>query len=134
MSFDLEFLIGQLRHLFQSRPFKAIILILPILANRFDHTYNSILDDINWGENFRIEVDTFDTILAGTSTKKFAIDVTKSDQRDLDLLCPADFKYRNAHLIYLDQKSNEIALEVTDICIAHPLLMHYFEDVAKVRK
>jgi len=45
--FDLEFLIGQLRYLFQSRILTAILFILPILEIRFDHTYNSVLNDIN---------------------------------------------------------------------------------------
>lgn len=133
VSYNLEFHIEPLQHLFQSRPFRSIIFILPILANRFDRTFDSVLNDINWSESFRIEVDTFDTLMT-TSAKQFAIDVTKSDQRDLDLLCPADFKYPSEHLKYLAQKSNNITMEISEICQAHPSLMQYFGDVAKVRK
>ena len=133
-AFDLEFLIGQLRYLFQSRTLRAILFILPILEIRFDHTYNSVLDDINWSESFRIEVDSFDTLIAGTSAKQFASDATISDQRDMNLLCPAGFKYRDAHRIYLEQKSNALTIEVAEYCIAHPPLMHYFRDVVEVSK
>ena len=91
------------------------------------------MDDIKWGEKFGIKVVTFDAIHANTTPKIFAIDSTKFDKRDLDLLSPTDFKCRTARLRYLDQKSNEITLEVADICNAYPNLTQYF-DVAKVRK
>lgn len=132
--FDLEFLIGQLRYLFQSRTLGAILSILPILEIRFDHTYNSVLDDINWRESFRIEVDSFDNLIAGTSAKQFASDATISDKRDMDLLCPTGFKYRDAHRIYLERKSNAITIEVAEYCIAHPPLMHYFREVVEVSR
>lgn len=130
--FDLEFLIGRLRHLFRSRNLTAILPILPILEIRFDHTYNSVLDDINWRESFRIEVDSFDTLIAGTSAKQFAYDATVSDKRDMDLLCPAGFKYRDAHRIQLESKSNAVTIEVAEYCIAYPPLMHYFREVVQV--
>lgn len=52
----------------------------------------------------------------------------------MDLLCPAGFKYRDAHRIYLESKSNAITIEVADCCIAYPSLMHYFRKVVEVDK
>jgi hypothetical protein len=93
-----------------------------------------VLNDINWRESFRIEVDSYDNLIAGTSAKQFASDATISDKQNMDLLCSASFKYRDAHQIYLERKSNAITIEVAEYCIAHPPLMHYFREVVEVSR
>jgi len=73
-------------------------------------------------------------VIAGTFANQFACDATISDKRDIDLLCPAGFKYRDAHRIHLESKSNTITIEVAEYCIAHPPFMHYYREIVEVSK
>ncbi len=134
LSFDLVFLIGQFRYLFRSRNFTAILFILPILEIRFDYTYRSVLNNINWRESFCIEIDFFDTLIAGISAKQFACDATISDKRNIDLLCSASFKYRDVYRIFLKSKSNAIIIEIAEYCVVHSSLIYYFEEIVEISK
>lgn len=132
--FDLEFLIKQFEYFFQSRTLTAILFILLIFEIRFDHTYNFVLNDINWRESFRIEIDSFDNLIVDIFAKQFASDATIFDKRNMNLLCSASFKYRDAHRIYLKRKSNAIIIKIAEYCIAYSPLMHYFREIVKMSK
>ena len=132
--FDLAFFIGQLRYLFRSRNFTAILFILPILEICFDYTYRFVLNNINWKENFCIEIDFFDILIADISAKQFVYNTKIFDKQNINLLCSASFKYRDAYQILLKLKSNAITIEIAEYCIVYSFFIYYFREIVGINK
>jgi hypothetical protein len=105
-----------------------------MLAIRFDLTYNCLIEDVGWGRSFSTRLDVFDALMAGHSTGRIAKEATAFDKSELDFLCPAGFKARDAHLHYLDTKSNAITREYAECLVVHPPLMNLFRELVEVSR
>lgn len=132
LPFELEIITGPLRRVFQTRTLKATLPILPILAIRFDLTFHSILDVIDWTREFRTDLAVYKTLIADDPVKQLAMKATMSDKQGFDLLCPAGFKKRDIHLIRLNYQSNAITTGLAECCMAHPPLMYRVREMAEV--
>ena len=132
LRFNLEIITGPLGQLFQSRSLVGTLRVLPMLAIRFDLTYNCLIEDIDWRQPFSTRLDVFDALMAGHSMGRMAKEATAFDKSELDFLCPADFKARDAHLRYLDRKSNAITQEYAECLLVHPPLMYLFRELVEV--
>lgn len=103
-----------------------------MLAIRFDLTYNRLIEEIDWRRPFSTRLDVFDALMAGHPMERLAKKATVFDKYDLDLLCHAGFKARDAHLHYLDTESNAITREYAECLLVHPPLMDLFRELVKV--
>ncbi|KAL9124562.1 MAG: hypothetical protein Q9217_006116 [Psora testacea] len=129
--FNLGIITGPLRQLFQSRSLVETLAILPMLAIRFDLTYKCLIEEVDWRRPFSTRVDMFDDLMAGHPMKRLAKKATLLDKYELDLLCPAGFKTRGAHLRYLDMKSNAITREYAECLLVHPKLTDLFQELVE---
>ncbi|KAI9733523.1 MAG: hypothetical protein M1835_003429 [Candelina submexicana] len=132
LPFDLEVISGPLGSLMGDRtlPLSAMLDILPILAIRFNRTYIRAMP-FAW-PRFTIRVDVLKALIASNPTE-FAKDVTISDKKDFDRLCPDAFKTRAPHLIYMNMKWNSFCDAIAECCEAHPGLSYHLGKIAQVR-
>ena len=132
LAFDVEPIFGPLRGVLEdkTRPLSAKLNIFPILAIRFNHTYTSVMP-FAWPQ-LTVEVDTFEALIAGNPAE-YAKDVTISDKKDFDRLCPEAFKTRAPHFIYMNMKWNSFCDEIAECWEAHPGLGYHLGEIAKVR-
>jgi len=77
------------------------------------------------------EVDTFNALIAG-SPAEYANDVTISDKKDFDHLCPEAFKTRAPHLIYMNTKWDSFCCAIAECCEAYPSLNYHLSKIAQV--
>ena len=132
--FDFVFFIEQFRYFFRSRNLTVILSILSILEICFDYIYRFILNNINWKESFCIEINFFDTLIVDIFAKQFVYNTTIFDKQNIDFLCSANFKYRDAYRIFLKLKSNTITIEIAEYCIVYSFLIYYFKEIVEISK
>ena len=103
-----------------------------MLAIRFDLTFKYLIEEIDWSRPFSTRLDMFDALMAGHSMERLAKKATLFDKSELDPLCPAGFKARDACLHYLYRKSNAITREYAEYLSVHPALMNFFRELLEV--
>lgn len=133
-AFDLGIITRPLKRHFQNRTLEESLGDLAILATRFDATYISTRKRIDWRSDFRTQVPRFKSLIADVTVKQLAIELTRSDKHDFDLLCLASLKRLDSTLIGLHSQWNAITVELEEICIAHPPLMRRLRELAEVSK
>ncbi|KAL9127455.1 MAG: hypothetical protein Q9217_003672 [Psora testacea] len=108
----------------------AILTRLPILAERFDYTYKQA-PPTTW-PRFRTEVDTF-TALISTLAMEYAREMTISDVKDFDLLCPNVLKASGSQSVHLLKNWYSFRDAIAECCKAYPHMNYRVNEIAHMR-
>ena len=131
--FHLDWICGPLKIFAEGEDlsFGAILTRLPILAERFEHTYKKALP-LTW-PLFRTDVDMF-TALISTPAVQYTKQLTASDKQDFDLLCPKALRTSDAQVDRLLIDWQFFGTAVAESCKAYPLLNHRIDEIADVSR
>ncbi|KAL2049578.1 hypothetical protein ABVK25_010157 [Lepraria finkii] len=108
----------------------AILLRLPILAERFDYIYRGAFFHL-WPPRFTIEMDTFDALIADSPPLEYAKEMPLSDRLKFDSLSLQTLRARGPQFQQIFQRGCSFSIEVAACGKAHPRLNYRLNEIAQ---